>query len=128
MEIQTLDINLVGQRFGDGKFDAAILQAGPYSPLGPLQSFNFFYMEYDNPRVTELLRDANAAIEIYDHDRVERIFSELSPIFTADMPVTFLFPYVQTVAAHRRIRGPDSRRMTSPVHYAEYLWIEEEEE
>jgi len=126
MEIQPLQGDVIRQRFKDGKFDAAIV--GTANGRGHQGYFGKFgknvYSGYDNPRVTELISKGNAAMEADERDRIYR---ELSPIFTADMPVTFLFPGVKTLVAHRRIKGLSSPESDpEPIYFIEYLWIEEE--
>jgi ABC-type transport system substrate-binding protein len=72
----------------------------------------------------KLIRKGNAAMEADERDHIYR---ELSPIFTADMPVTFLFPGVKTLVAHRRIKGLSSPESgPDPIYFIEHLWIEEE--
>ncbi|MFH1883323.1 MAG: ABC transporter substrate-binding protein [Planctomycetota bacterium] len=125
MEIQNLHRSVIMQRFRDGKFDAAIV--GTANGRGHQEYFGKFgkdvYSGYDNPRVTELISKGNAAMEADERDRIYR---ELSPIFTADMPVTFLFPHAVTLVAHRRIKGLSSPECgPDPIYFIEQLWIEE---
>jgi peptide/nickel transport system substrate-binding protein len=130
MEIQNLHRDVIMQRFRDGKFDAAIVTT--YNGGGHHRMYfgNFdedVYSGYDNPRVAELISKGNAPMEADERDRIYR---ELSPIFTADMPVTFLFPQADTTVAHRRIKGlinPEYGELIDPIYWIEYLWIEEEE-
>ena len=56
----------------------------------------------------------------------DRIFQELTEIVAADLPVTFLFPEVQSWAVHRRIRGLESPFRADPIFYMEELWLEDE--
>jgi peptide/nickel transport system substrate-binding protein len=129
MEIQNLHRSVIKHRFKYGKFDAAIVET--YNSRWDNQKYfgkfdEDVYSGYDNPRVTELLSKGNAAIEADERDRIYR---ELSPIFTADMPVTFLFPHALTLVAHRRIKGlsiPEYGVVVHPLYWIEYLWIEEE--
>ncbi len=139
MEIQPLQGDVIRQRFKDGKFDAAIV--GTANGRGHQRYFGKFgknvYSGYDNPRVAELISKGNAALE---EDERDSIYRELSPIFTADMPVTFLFPQADTTVAHRRIKGLSSNPeyeslwpstakspvIIHPIYWIEYLWIEEE--
>jgi ABC-type transport system substrate-binding protein len=131
MEIQNLHRSVVMQRFRDGDFDAAVVKT--YN--GGWQHQKYFakfdkdvYSGYDNPRVAELLSKGSAPMEADERDRIYR---ELSPIFTADMPVTFLFPQALTTVAYRRIKGlinPEYGVLLDPIYWIEYLWIEEEED
>jgi peptide/nickel transport system substrate-binding protein len=129
MEIQNLHRSVIKQRFKYGKFDATIVK----TPNGGWHHRIYFgkfdedvYSGYDNPRVAELISKGNAPMEADERDRIYR---ELSPIFTADMPVTFLFPQADTTVAHRRIKGlinPEYGLLLDPIYWIEYLWIEEE--
>ncbi len=132
MEIQNLHRDVIMQRFRDGKFDAAIVTT--HNSGGHQQKYfakfdKDVYSGYHNPRVAELISKVNAAMEADERDRIYR---ELSPIFTADMPVTFLFPHALTHVAHRRIKGmsnpehPEYGILPGPIYFIEYLWIEEE--
>jgi hypothetical protein len=47
------------------------------------------------------------------------------PIFRHDVPITLLFPQVQTIIASKRVRGLVSPFRSDPVMSAQYLWIEE---
>jgi hypothetical protein len=49
-------------------------------------------------------------------------------IFRKDIPLTFLVPQVQTAVVHKRIKGLSNNMKWEPVWFAEYLWIEEEED
>ncbi len=129
MEIQNFHRSVIKQRFRDGKFDAAIVK----TPNGGWHHQKYFgnfdedvYSGYDNPRVAELISKLDAPMEADERDRIYR---ELSPIFTDDMPVTFLFPQADTTVAHRRIKGlinPEYGELIDPIYWIEYLWIEEE--
>ena len=122
MEIQQLvSADVVGRQIADGAFDAAITylvnspwRLAPYfgqgSPIG-----------YDPPRVTELLRAAEVAMDL---DEQDRIYSELAEIFHADVPVTFLYPKVENWVVHRRVRGLRSLYRAVPVWHLEELWVE----
>jgi len=124
MEIQQLvSADVVGRQIADGAFESAITylvnspwRLAPYfgqgSPIG-----------YDPPRVTELLRAAEVAMDL---DEQDRIYSELAEIFNADVPVTFLYPKVENWVVHRRVRGLSSPYRAEPVWHVDQLWIEEE--
>jgi peptide/nickel transport system substrate-binding protein len=141
MEIRNLHSSVIKHRFKYGKFDATIVET--YN--GNMDNQKYFgnfdkhrYSGYYNPRVAELFSKGSAPMEADERDRIYR---ELSPIFTADMPVTFLFPHAVTLVAHRRIKGlssnpefdslwPSAKSLTHviihPIYWIEYLWIEEE--
>jgi peptide/nickel transport system substrate-binding protein len=128
MDIEPLDSRAGWQRYREGRFDAFmrsfrfdaedLLEAdwfGDRSPIG-----------YSNPDIVERLRRINATADSAEQDALYR---ELYPVFRRDVPVTFLFPWAETFAAHRRLRGmrPDDRRpgQRNPIRALEDLWIEE---
>jgi peptide/nickel transport system substrate-binding protein len=119
MDVQMMEDELIGSRLRAGEFDAAFHRIwntigkwlGEGSPIG-----------YRNPRVVALLRAARAT---GDPDEIDRIYRELMPVLRADLPVTLLFPVVQTVVAHRRVRGLQSPFQADPFMRMEHLWLEE---
>jgi ABC-type transport system substrate-binding protein len=123
MEIEQLEsTDVVGQRIADGAFEAAItfLVSQPFrqaayfgegSPIG-----------YAPPRVTELLRAAEVAMDL---DEQDRIYGELAEIFHADVPVTFLYPNVENWVVHRRIRGLKSPYRAHLVWHLPELWVDD---
>lgn len=123
MEIQPLDNRAAFQRYRASDYDAFItsfrfdpadlLEAdwfGDGSPIG-----------YRNPQIVERLRAIHGTAEPEAQDS---LYGELYPIFRNDVPVTFLFPWTETFAAHRRIRGLGLER-PNPIQAMEDLWIEE---
>jgi len=79
---------------------------------------------YENPEVIALLEEAKKTAVPEEQDPIYR---KLMPIIGADMPVTFLYPSVQTSVVHRRIRGLSSSYFRPWVEgEIEHLWIEEE--
>ena len=48
------------------------------------------------------------------------------PIFQADLPMTFLDPYVEITVAHRRVRGLSSPYRADPTENMDDLWLEDE--
>ena len=123
MDVQTMETGMVGPRLRAGAFEAAFFRfwnttkghlewLGEGSPIG-----------YRNPRMARLLRAAEAAT---DPDEIDGIYRSLMPLFRADLPVTFLFPEVEAVVAHRRIRGLRSPDEADPIMMMEHLWLEDE--
>lgn len=124
MDVQVLESNLVRQRTRSGDFQAAFYRffnhvnghlgwLGEHSPLG-----------YNNSQVASLLRSVK---ETADPDEIDQIYRKLMPIISAELPITFLFPQVQTYIVHRRIQGLSSPFRSDPVMNMEHLWIEEED-
>jgi peptide/nickel transport system substrate-binding protein len=79
---------------------------------------------YANPEVIALIEKAK---KITVPKELELIYRKLMPIIGADLPVTFLYPKVNTFVVHRRIRGFSSSYFRPWVEEEiEHLWIEEE--
>ena len=74
-----------------------------------------------NTEMAGLLQEAKTAIEFDERDKV---LGEIVPLFLEDVPLTLLFPQVQTYIVNRRVRGLSNHARPNPVWFAEYLWIE----
>lgn len=123
MDLQPLDWSSALERIRAGDFEAAVatydnnpgalarIALGQGPPLG-----------YRNGRVAELV--ARAAATSVPDER-DRIYRELATILREDLPITFLFPRVDVVIAHRRLRGLQEPWRVDPVWYMAELWIEE---
>ena len=125
MEVQVLESNLVRKRLRSGNYQAAFdrffnLLPGHIEWLGESSRLG-----YHNPRVADLLRTVNYTA---DSDEQDRIYRELMFIIRADLPITFLFPQINTIVAHRRIQGLHSPYWADPVMNMEHLWLEEDNE
>ena len=48
------------------------------------------------------------------------------PILQEELPMTFLYPWVQATVAHRRVRGLHSHHRVDPLIHMEELGLEEE--
>lgn len=125
MEVQSVDFGLVLQRMGSGDFQAAFArtdQGSRYHRIGIFGQGS--WIGYENPQVARLIGAVDVTI---DPDERDRIYLDLWPILEADVPVTFLYPLVRIVAAHRRIRGLSSPFRADPVASTEHLWLDDEE-
>ena len=126
MEIQALERNLLVKRIKNNDFEAIFFLIdgslnqpnfgdarlfGKQSPLG-----------YNNLEMIRLLEAAQLEM---DPDKLDKIYEEIMPIFTEDMPMTLLLPWTYSSAAHKRIKGL-SAIMVDPIWSMEHLWIEEE--
>ncbi len=80
------------------------------------------FIGYENPEVIALLEEAKKTTV---PEELELIYRKLMPIIGTDLPVTFLYPQVNTFVVHRRIRGFD-RFVVDTGFGMEHLWIEEE--
>ncbi|MGK2935119.1 MAG: ABC transporter substrate-binding protein [Gemmatimonadaceae bacterium] len=124
MEIQQLEsVDVVGQRIADGAFEAAITHLTNYSSGHAKYFGEASLIRYARPRVTELLRAAEVAMDL---DEQDRIYGELAEIFHADVPVTFLYPNVENWVVDRRIRGLKSPYGGDLLWHLAELWVEKE--
>jgi peptide/nickel transport system substrate-binding protein len=76
---------------------------------------------YTNPRA----QASFDSLLVADPERRDAIFRALMPIFREDVPVTLLFPQVQTIIASKRVRGLVSPFGSDPVMRAEKLWLQQ---
>jgi len=122
MEIQPLDTRAVRQRYRDRDFDA-LITSFRFDPSDLLEAHWFgdgSPIGYHNPLIVDRLRRIDATADSAEQDALYR---ELYPIFRRDVPVTFLFPWAETFAAHRRLRGMRPSQ-PNPIRALEDLWIE----
>ncbi len=122
MEIQLLESTVAVARRFSGEFEAMF--AGIAASAEGLQRWfdGSSPIGYRNPAVIKLIDRALVTEEPAAQDR---IYGELNRIFRADVPITFLFPYVLTVFAHRRIQGLSSPWLADPLQFMENLWLED---
>jgi len=116
MDIAIYDRNALRERTDRAyDFEAAIAQ---YNFLTGFREFR--RSGYQNPEATRLHDAARFNI---DPDDVAIHLRALWKIFQADMPVTYLHPRIEYLAAHRRVKGmKNNRELFSLV---EHLWLEE---
>jgi hypothetical protein len=110
-------------RVREGEFEAALTFIGTYPAL--FESLRFGKgppIGYRNAQVVQLI-DRGSVIR--DPDELDRICRELTEIFRADVPVTWLFPSIRTLFVHRRIQGLSSPWRADPARHMDELWIEE---
>jgi ABC-type transport system substrate-binding protein len=108
------------------EFEAALTtqNASLDSPVGILPFFGeASFIGYTNRDVFALLNELQSTI---NPDEIDRIHRQLAPIFEADLPVTFLYPGVETSVATLRVRGLSSPYRTDAFRYMDELWLEEE--
>lgn len=125
MDIVTLEERTILPRVEKGDFEATL---GPVNNDLAGHAAHIYYfgrqsrIGYHNSRVAALLDSAFAA---FDPREVDRLYSELMPIFQAEQPVTFLYPLVRTTVAHRRVHGLSSPYRDDPLWFAGELWLED---
>jgi hypothetical protein len=99
MDIVTVSGGLGSSRFGSGEFEAIFWECFD----GDLET-DLRRIGYDNPSFFGLFDKTRS---IFDPEEKERVHGELTRIFSADIPFTFLSPSMNTTIANRRIRGLD---------------------
>ena len=122
MDVQPMDGSVVFSRLGERQFDAVLFPTGiPSDWLA-----RFFgaagVLKYENAEAAGLIERAESAA---DADLRDRLYVELTKIFQDEAPATFLFPTVEFVVTHRRVRGLASPWRAEPTRHIEYLWLQE---
>lgn len=125
MEIRNLELNVLRERVRSGDFDAAIVLTLA-SPVAPLNHSELLgegsLINYDNPRIRELLDVAGTTVDPTEYDR---IYEEIGLILQDELPLTLLYNTVWATVAHRRVKGLSTPFRADPVWYAADLWLEE---
>ena len=116
MEISTYDRSALIQKTREHNFDAAIQTYNYIEQFG-----EFRVSGYENPEISRL-RDA--AWFTIDQSDVDKYMGELWQIFGTEIPITYLHPQLQYLAAHRRVRGLQNNRYLFAI--VEHLWIEDD--
>lgn len=121
MELRPLENRVWRGKLNSSDYDAAFAPLynaidGHLRWLGEKARFG-----YDNPAVAELLASVK---ETADQDEIDAIYREIMPIIRADLPMTILFPQVQTYAVDRRLRGLESPYRGDPILFMEDLWLD----
>jgi len=123
MEVGTVERNVVRTRTRAHDYDAAIVS------YNYVEQFGEFPMSgYVNPEVSRL-RDA--VWFTIDLDEADRHLRELWQILGEEVPVTYLYPELRYLAAHRRVRGLKNTSGRIPTgtplpSLLERVWIEDE--
>ncbi len=116
MEISTYDRSALIQKTRDHDFDAVIQTYNYIEQFGEFRDSG-----YENPEISRL-RDA--AWFTIDQNDVDKHMRELWQIFGAEIPITYLHPRLQYLAAHRRVKGMQNNRDFFSI--VEHLWIEDD--
>lgn len=114
VQIQVMDLALHRDRLRRVDFDAAIELANY------INGFDEFRLAgYRNPEVSRLFDLASS----FDPEQADRHLVKLWEIMLEEVPITYLHPELEIIAADRRVRGMP----TNPKRYrfVEHLWIEE---
>ena len=121
MDIRAMDQSLVRRALAAGKFDA-VLNNTSWSAGGLQRLFGEnSVIGYHNSAMATRLRRLTL---VSDPDEQDRLRSELAQIFRVEVPATFLFPAVEIIFAHRRIRGLSTPWRADPIRLMGELWID----
>ncbi len=124
MEIQELQGSLY-RRFRSGDFEAVFgkFQNSPTSFSGQASILGEnSLIGYENAEMIRLLKQAKNEPDL---EKQKLIYEQIQPIYTADMPMTILFPETRVLIAHKKVRGLEDH--PDPTWFMEYLWIEDED-
>ena len=116
MEISTYDRSALRQITRGNDFDAVVWTYNYIEQFG-----EFSVSGYKNPEINRL-RDA--AWFTIDQNDVDKYMGELWQIFGVEIPITYLHPRLQYLAAHRRVKGMQNNRDFFSI--VEHLWIEDD--
>jgi peptide/nickel transport system substrate-binding protein len=131
MEVRVLAGDVVNQRITASEFQAAVR----IFPNSARHHQGFFSTDVpafgsDAPFAVSL-HSAEAdtllhrAVTSMDADEKDRTYERLSEIVREQMPITYLFPKVGFVGAHRRIKGLESPFRVAVLWRMGELWIED---
>ncbi len=124
MEIQESQGTL-NSRFRSGDYEAVFgkFQNSPIAYGGHLSILgDNSPLGYENSEMIDLLKQAKNEP---DFEKRKTIFQKIMPMYTADLPMTILFPETRVLIAKKRVRGLED--YSDPTWFMEYLWIEEKE-
>jgi peptide/nickel transport system substrate-binding protein len=122
MDIQPIQ-QAMNTRFRSGDFEA-LFGKFLYSPIAGSGHLSILGenspIGYENVEMIRLLKQAKNEPDL---EKSKQIFQKIMPLYTADIPMTILFPETRTLIAHKRVRGLEE--YSDPTWFMEYLWIEE---
>ncbi len=78
-------------------------------------------VQYANPRVSALLREAGV---IKEAEALDAVFREIGRIIHEENPVTVLYPNVWNWVVNDRVKGLESWHRYDPLWYIEDVWVE----
>lgn len=123
LEIQVGEAGVVWKSLVTGDFEAAFAPIRFSLFLQRSFRLGYYNLGYHNAEVVKLIDQLGATA---DPNEADNIYSQLSDIFLAELPVTFLFPAGGTCIVHRRVQGLSSPWRGVPVAHMEHLWLEDE--
>ena len=124
-DIRPTETSLYRDLFRAGDFDATVNDVR--NVPAELLRDGFFgegtRIGYQNPEVERLLE---AITQEADPTAREALFVEVNEVLSQDMPFTWLFPYFEAFAAHRKVRGLRSPDRSNPIGAIREIWIEDD--
>ena len=126
LEIRPVENRVWRQLYRSGDFDVTVHDVRNV-PADLLREDFFGHgtkTGYRNPEVARLLEALTVERTPAGQDT---LFARVNAILRRDVPVTFLFPYFEAYAAHRRVRGLRTPDRAHPIAAIRDLWIEEGE-
>ncbi|MDX1393068.1 MAG: ABC transporter substrate-binding protein [Gemmatimonadota bacterium] len=125
VEIRPTEGSLYRELFRAGDFDATVNDVR--NVPAELLRDGFFgegtRIGYRNPEVERRL---DAIRRETDPAAQESLYVEVNEILRRDMPFTWLFPYFEAYAAHRKVRGLRSPDRSNPIAAIRDIWIEDD--
>ncbi len=124
MEMVVMENPLTWEKLRAGDFEALfmVVQSGVSAQLRDFGREN--RLGYHNPAAFAVIDSLQVTADPAGQDR---LYSQLTEIFRADMPVTRLIPWSRAWFVHRRVRGLSTPFRAEPDTYMEMLWVEEDE-
>lgn len=125
VEIRPVENSVWWQLYRSGDFDATVHDVRNDPP--DLLRQEFFgegtKIGYRNPEIVRLLE---ALAREPSPTGQDTLYAAINAVLRRDVPVTFLFPYFEAYAAHRKVRGLRTPDRAHPIAAIHELWIEEE--
>jgi peptide/nickel transport system substrate-binding protein len=125
MELRPMESVAYWRLYRAGDFDATIndVRNDPFDLLRSGFFADGTVIGYRNPEIVGLLESVTTTV---DPESEDSLYTSINRILDRDMPVTFLFPYYEAYAAHRKVRGLSTPDAPDPVTAIMHLRVEEE--
>ncbi len=125
VEIRPVESSVWWELFRSGDFDATVHDVRNV-PTDLLRE-GFFgegtKIGYRNPEIVRLLEALTLELTSPGQDT---LYARINAILRRDVPVTFLFPYFEAYAAHRKVRGLRTPDHSHPIEAIQEVWIEDD--
>ncbi len=126
VEIRPVESRVWRELFRSGDFDATIHDVR--NVPSDLLRQGFFgegtKIGYRNPEIVRLLEALTMELTPTGQDT---LYARINDILRRDVPVTFLFPYFEAYAAHRKVRGLRTPDRAHPIGAIQEVWIEDDQ-